>query len=180
MTSLIIRTLFYSLLLTMLSTLPVKAQVEVPYARFTPDITRLAPPGVLADTVNVWGVVSQRGRFLVPRGTSVSEILSYTGGPDIRTSRVGRGASVLGYFTHPQVEVYLNRMDASSGNEYVERWTFRLSEPFPADMRNYPLNNGEYVTVHIRERPTTLQYILFGVSTLGTVAGGYFLLDRVL
>ena len=181
MIPLFIRTAFLVFLLAILATIPAKAQEQAPYARFSPDIVRLAPPGVLADTVNVWGAVSQRGRFMVPRGTSVSEILSYTGGPDIATGRRSRGgANVLGYFTTPQVDVYLNRKDENENGEYVERWTYRLSEPFPPDMRNYPLRNGEYVTVYIRERPTTLQYILFGVSTLGSLAGGYFLLERIL
>ncbi len=154
------------------------AQVQsAPFAQFSPDITNLTPAGVLADTVNVWGAVAQRGRFMVPRGTSVSEILSYTGGPNFRIRRTGN--NVLGYFTHPQVEVYLNRYDEDGREEIVERWVYRLSEPFPEGMRNYPLQNGEYVTVNIRERPTTLQYVLFGITTVGSLAGGYFLMERI-
>ncbi len=173
-----VKTLTFIIILTVSALQPVKAQNDAPFAQFTPDIVRLAPPGVLADTVNVWGAVSQRGRFMVPRGTTVSEILSYTGGPNMRTQRPG-GTNVLSYFTTPQVDVYLNRVDNNGNDEYVERWTYRLSEPFPEGMRNYRLINGEYVTVHIRERPTTLQYVLFGVTTLGSLAGGYLVLERI-
>ncbi len=174
-----LKVFLFTLVLTGLFATRAAAQVD-PFTQFSPDIVRLAEPGVLVDTINVWGAVSMRGRFIVPRGTSVSEMLSYTGGPNVSTRRSGRGADVMGYFTHPQVEVYLNRIDEEGGGEFVELWTYRVTEPFPEGMRHYPLRNGEYITVHIRERPTTLQYILFGITTVGSLAGGYFLMERII
>ena len=154
------------------------AQRDMP--EFRSDIVRLAPPGVLADTINVWGAVSMRGRFMVPRGTTVTQMLSYTGGPGIggSTTRIGDGRSIFGFYSRPQVEVYLHRFDEMEQRETLELWTYRLREPFPEGMRNYQLKNGEYVTVNIRTRPTTLQYVLFGISTVGSLAGGYFLVER--
>ena len=156
------------------------AQIQQEVPQFRSDIVRLAPTGVLADTINVWGAVTQRGRFMVPRGTTVVQMLSYTGGPGIggRSTRVGDARSIYGFYARPQVEVYLHRYDEDQQEEKLERWVYRLREPFPAGMRDYQLQNGEYVTVLIRTRPTTLQYVLFGITTLGSLAGGYFLVER--
>jgi len=155
------------------------AQRDMP--EFRSDIIRLAPTGVLADTINVWGAVSMRGRFMVPRGTTVTQMLSYTGGPGIggSTIRMGDARSIFGFHARPQVEVYLHRYDETEQREVLELWTYRLREPFPEGMRDYKLQNGEYITVNVRTRPTTLQYVLFGVTTLGSLAGGFFLLERV-
>ncbi len=156
------------------------SQIEQEVPQFRSDIVRLAATGVLADTINVWGAVTQRGRFMVPRGTTVTQMLSYTGGPGIggRSTRVGEARSIYGYYARPQVEVYLHRYDEDMQEEKLERWVYRLREPFPPGMRDYQLQNGEYVTVLIRTRPTTLQYVLFGITTLGSLAGGYFLVER--
>jgi len=155
------------------------AQRDMP--EFRSDIVRLAPTGVLADTINVWGAVTMRGRFLVPRGTTVTQMLSYTGGPGIGggTMRAVGGANVFGFHARPQVEVYLQRYDDMEQREVLEVWTYRLREPFPEGMRDYRLQNGEYITVHVRTRPTTLQYVIFGFTTLGSLAGGYFLVERL-
>ncbi|MEX0780244.1 MAG: hypothetical protein WD491_12060 [Balneolales bacterium] len=157
------------------------AQQEGP--RFNSDITRLAPIGILTDTVNVWGAVSQRGRFMVPRGTTVTQMLSYTGGPSVG-GRGGGGSSesrsIYAYYTRPQIEVYLNRFDANLEKETLEVWTYRLRDPFPEGMRDFELKNGEYITVNIRTRPTPLQYVIFSISTIGSIVGGYFLIERLL
>jgi len=155
------------------------AQRDMP--EFRSDIIRLAPTGVLADTINVWGAVSMRGRFMVPRGTTVTQMLSYTGGPGIGGGTTGAGdsRSIFGFHTRPQVEVYLHRYDETEQREVLELWTYRLREPFPEGMRDYRLQNGEYITVNVRTRPTTLQYVLFGITTLGSLAGGYFLIERI-
>lgn len=157
------------------------AQIPQEAPQYRPDIIRLAPTGVLADTINVWGAVTQRGRFMVPRGTTVVQMLSYTGGPGVGagTTRIGDARSIFGYYARPQVEVYLHRYNQQQDRETLERWVYRLRDPFPEGMRDYPLKNGEYVTVYIRTRPTALQYVLFGVTTLGSMAGGYFLVERL-
>ena len=162
---------------------PVRAQIDLSQLdQFRPDVVRLVPPGGLGDTINVWGTVRLNGRFLVPRGTTVTEMLSYTGGPTITDASRFGGSEIRGvfdYYALQQVEVYINRLDEQNQQEIVQAWTYRLSDPFPQGMRSYQLQNGEYVTVNIRRRPTTLQYIVFGVSIVGSLAGSYFLLERI-
>ena len=160
-----------------------RAQIDLSQLdQFRPDVVRLVPPGGLGDTINVWGTVRLNGRFLVPRGTTVTEMLSFTGGPSLHATRALGGSEIRGvfdYYSMQQVEVYINRLDEENQREIVQSWTYRLSDPFPQGMRSYRLQNGEYVTVNIRRRPTTLQYVVFGVSIIGSLAGSYFLLERI-
>ena len=102
------------------------------------------------------------------------------GGPGIggSTTRMGDSRSIFGFHARQKVEVYIHRYDESEQRETLEFSTYRLREPFPEGMRNYQLKNGVYVTVNIRTRPITLQYVLFGVTTIGSLAGWYFLLER--
>jgi hypothetical protein len=168
----------FFVLLFLLSMLHTRAYAQDDMPQFRSDITRLAPMGVLADTINVWGAVRQNGRFVVPRGTTVSQMLSYVGGPNFGRTRAT--TNIYSYYTRPQVEVYLNRFDSENNIEIAEVWTYRVRDPFPEGMRAYQLQNGEYITVYIRTRPTALQYVLFGISTLGSLAGGFYLIDSLL
>lgn len=183
LTSLVKKAALTAALVLLVLAAPVRAQIDLSQLdQFRPDIVRLVPPGGLGDTINVWGTVRLNGRFLVPRGTTVTEMLSYTGGPTITDVTRYGGSEIRGvfnYYSLQQVEVYVNRYDESNQRETVETWTYRLSEPFPEDMRRYQLQNGEYVTVNIRRRPSALQYVIFGVSVVGSLAGSYFLLERI-
>ena len=181
MKSVFLKTAIIFALISGICAIPAHAQQMQEVPQFRSDIVRLAPTGVLADTINVWGAVTQRGRFMVPRGTTVTQMLSYTGGPGIGggSTRLGDARSVYGYHSRPQVEVYLHRYDQNQQEEILELWVYRLREPFPAGMRDYELQNGEYITVYIRTRPTRLQYVLFGITTIGSLAGGFFLIERL-
>src|SRR5690625_3772297 len=44
-------------------------------------IIRIAEPGEFADTLNVWGDVNSAGRYLIPHGTTLPELISYSFGP---------------------------------------------------------------------------------------------------
>ena len=41
---------------------------------------RVAEPGQLADSVNIWGDVGYSGRYLLPKGTTLPEFISFAGG----------------------------------------------------------------------------------------------------
>jgi len=145
--------------------------------RSTTDVVRIAPPGVLADTVNVWGAVGRTGRFLVPRNSTIPQLLSYSGGPGLG-GRFDQGG-VFRFFSLPQVEVYVNRFDVNDNKETVKIFTYKYREPFPDGMRNYTLKNGEFVTVHIRTRPSIFEYMTFAASMITSLLGVYFVIDRI-
>lgn len=142
------------------------------------DVVRIAPPGMLADTVNVWGAVGRPGRFLVPRNTTIPQLLSYSGGPGADW-RMGNQAGVFRFFSLPQIEIYINRVDEQNLEETVKIFTYKYREPFPEGMRYYQLDNNEYVTVHIRQRPSVFEYISFGASLITSLLGLYFVLERL-
>ncbi|MDZ7692700.1 MAG: hypothetical protein U5K69_16505 [Balneolaceae bacterium] len=55
-------------------------------------IIRVAEPGQISDTLNVWGDINSPGRYLVPRGTSLPQLISYAFGPQtIRSNEGGAG-----------------------------------------------------------------------------------------
>lgn len=140
------------------------------------DVVRIAPPGVLADTVNVWGSVGRAGRFLVPRNTTIPQVLSYSGGPEIGSRNQ---AGVFRFFSLPQIEVYVNRFDLNKNEETVKIFTYKYREPFPQGMRDYSLQNGEFLTVHIRQRPSIFEYLTFTASMITSLLGVYFVIDRI-
>lgn len=50
-------------------------------------IIRVAEPGQLADSVNVWGDIHSPGRYLIPINTTLPELISYALGPQTRSNR---------------------------------------------------------------------------------------------
>lgn len=88
-------------------------------------------------------------------------------------------AGVFRFFSLPQVEVYVNRYNQDSGEEIVKMFTYKFRDPFPEGMRQYQLNNGEYVTVHIRQRPSVFEYVSFGASLVTTFVSLFILFDRL-
>src|SRR5690554_7643768 len=70
-------------------------------------IIRIAEPGQLADSVNVWGDVGSSGRYLVPEGTSLPLLLSYSFGPQtLRDGQTNLDWSKM------RVEIHIQEFDA--------------------------------------------------------------------
>ena len=161
----------------MVAFIPLKVEAQnIPDTRF-PDIVRFNSPGTFADTVSVWGSVSRTGRFLVPRGTTIPELLTFAGGPGFGSTR--DDGSVFRFYRRPQIEVYLNRIDPETFEEKVVRFTYRVSKPFPEEFRDFPVENIEYITIHTRTRPTVLDYITGVSSLVVSVLGTYLFFTRL-
>lgn len=157
----------------------VKAQAGSQVFRLGEGMVRIAEAGQLADTLAVWGDVSNAGRYIVPRGTTPHELLSYARG----ISRTGAGAGgdqVQLDWSKRRVEINISTFDPETGIETVENFEFRYSEPFPAELRTYRLQNDQIVTVEVKRTATVLDYIRF-ISPITTFAAStYFLIDRIL
>lgn len=169
------KTFFFSIIVFLLFVTTTNAQVGTDL-RSPSDVVRIAPPGVLADTVNVWGSVGRTGRFLVPRNSTIPQLLSYSGGPEALSRNQ---AGVFRFFSLPQIEVYVNRYDLDSNEETVKIFTYKYRDPFPTGMRDFRLQNGEYLTVHIRQRPSVFEYMTFAASMITSLLGVYFVIDRI-
>ncbi len=143
--------------------------------RMAEGIIRIAEPGQLADSVNVWGDINNPGRYLVPRGTRVHELISYARGPNsFRTTETMLDWSKL------RVEINISRFDPDNGIENVESYQFRYSDPYPAELRNYQLSNDEIVMVELKRRAGFHDYVrVVGpiVSIFASAALIYYRLD---
>ena len=81
------------LFLILYSTDDAKAQIP---SDFADGFIRFAEAGQLVDTVNVWGDLGRTGRYIIPRGTTITELISFGGGPtSVGVGLRGRAKAVL-------------------------------------------------------------------------------------
>ncbi len=137
-------------------------------------IIRVAEPGQLADTLNVWGDVNSPGRYLIPRGTSLPELISYTFGPQtIRSNEAELDWSKM------RVEVNISEYDPETGMEEVQNFKYRFDEPLPAGMRSFDLENNQVVAVQVKRRPAFVDYVRVIAPVISSVATGFLIIDRL-
>lgn len=142
--------------------------------RMAEGIVRIAEPGQLADTVNVWGDINNPGRYMVPRGTRVHEMISYARGPSIyRTSETALDWSKL------RVEVNISRYDRETGMEEVHSFQFRYNEPYPAELRRYQLQNDEILSLEIKRRPGFPDILRVIAPTISAIATTVLIFQRL-
>jgi hypothetical protein len=135
-------------------------------------LIRIAEPGQLADTVNVWGDVGVTGRYLVPRGTNLTDIISYARGP-VRTVT---GETIFDR-TDFRIDVVISRAD-STGNETTFDYTYGYRKPLPEELRFFPLQNGDLIYVQSRRKPTFRDYVTVLSPTISLALSAILLYDR--
>src|SRR6056297_3984756 len=80
------KTYITSAILTLFLLIPFTQQVNAQTTdsmlfRLSEGFVRIAEPGQIADTLSVWGDINAPGRYIIPRGTTVGELISYARGP---------------------------------------------------------------------------------------------------
>ena len=137
-------------------------------------IVRIAEPGQLADTLNVWGDINSPGRYLVPKNTSLPKLLSYALGPtNFRDRQTALDWSKV------RVEVNVSSYDPIEGYENINRFQFRYSEPIPAEMRTFNLKNDQIVSVEVKRKPAFIDYVRVIAPVVSTVATSILLIQRL-
>ena len=117
-------------------------------------MVRIAEPGELSDTLSLWGDVSAPGRYIVPRGTTVPELISYARGPiSLRT-----GETTLDW-SQVRLEIAISRYDAQTGSEEVFNFRYRYNEPMPVELREFVLSGDDMVSLQVRRRPIFRDYV---------------------
>ena len=117
-------------------------------------MVRIAEPGELADTLSLWGDVSAPGRYIVPRGTTVPELISYARGPiSLRT-----GETTLDW-SQVRLEIAISRFNADLGLEEVFTFRYRYNEPMPAELRDFRLRGEDMVSLQVRRKPIFKDYV---------------------
>lgn len=121
--------------------------------------------------MNVWGDVGVTGRYIVPRGTNLTDLISYARGP----VRTGTGEADLDRARF-RIELIVSRKEEDSETRHA--FTYRYEDSLPAEMRSFPLLNGDLVYLQVRRRPTYRDYITIVSPTLTLVLTAILLYDR--
>ncbi|MCG2590777.1 hypothetical protein [Rhodohalobacter sulfatireducens] len=143
--------------------------------RLAEGFVRIAEPGQLADTLNVWGDVTAPGRYIVPRGTTVHELISYARG----ATRQRGGQDQNLDWNKLRVEINISSYNGARQSETVENFTYRYNEPYPAELRNYELDNDDILSVEMKRRPNFLDYLRVFSSIVGATATTIIVVDRL-
>ncbi len=135
-------------------------------------IFRVAEAGQLADSVNVWGDIPNTGRFLIPQGTTLPELMSYAGGP--------RGLeSDLFNISNVKIKVNISRyLGPERGGSEVTNFEFKYREPIPGEIYRYNLQNNDVVSIEVRRRPNFLDYFRTIGPIITTITSIIILSDR--
>ena len=135
---------------------------------------RVAQLGELVDSVNVWGDINTAGRYLVPEGTNVTEIISF--GMGYNTLR-GREAELDWSDVH--LEIKVSRLDNDRQSVEVAYFRYRYHDPEPVEMYDFILQNNDIVTVQLRRKPSLRDYVQVVGTTLGAIATSLLLYERL-
>lgn len=166
-----------TLLLISLKTTHARAQLGQTMFRMAEGFVRIAEPGQLADTVTVWGDISSPGRYIIPRGTKPHELISYARGP---ANRLYGGANEVALdWSKLRLELSISTYHPQRGEETVQSYEFRYSDPFPAELRGYILQNDQIVSIEVKRRPTIVDYLRVLGPVLSVTTTTILLIDRL-
>lgn len=142
--------------------------------RLAERIIRIAEPGQLADTLNVWGDVNSPGRYLIPRGTSLPELISYSFGPSTYRSREAELD-----WSKMQLEVKVSRYNNSLKEVEIETFNYRYDQPEPEGMFEFDLQNDDIVTLQVKRRPALIDYVRVIAPIVSSTAAGILIIERL-
>lgn len=137
-------------------------------------LIRVAEPGQLVDSLNVWGDVNSAGRYLVPLDTKLPELISYSFGPaTIRDREANLDWSKL------RLEVKVSRYNQDRKLVEVANFKYKYSEPEPAEMFEYELENNDIVTLQVKRKPAFVDYVRVIAPVISSIATGFLIVDRL-
>lgn len=142
--------------------------------RLAERIIRISEPGELSDSVNVWGDVGSSGRYLIPKGTKLTELISYSFGP--RTLRDGQ--TELDW-SKMRVEINVQEYDKERGIQGIKKFRIRFEEPFPVEMNRFQLKNNQTITVRVKRKPSFRDYVGVIAPVISSIATSIIIIDRL-
>ncbi|GAB5409673.1 MAG: hypothetical protein BalsKO_20380 [Balneolaceae bacterium] len=169
---------FLILLLGLLFSLDVSSQEQrlntSQQFRLGERIIRIAEPGELVDSVNVWGDVGSAGRYLVPVGTNLTKIISYSFGP--RTLRDGQTEID---WSKMRVEINVQEYSLERGIQVIKKFRYRFEEPLPDGLNEFILKNNQTITVRVKRKPSFRDYLGIIAPVISSVATTIIIIDRL-
>ncbi len=137
-------------------------------------LIRIAEPGELVDSVNVWGDVGSSGRYLIPKGTDLARLISYSFGP-----RTLSDSQTQIDWSKMRVEINVQDYDSKEGGVAITKFKYRFEDPFPEGMKDFKLKNNQIIAVRVKRKPSFRDYLGVFASTVSAVASTIILLDRL-
>lgn len=174
----LIRTLSFTCILFLFVSLDIYAQQRsVPASlqfRLGERIIRVAEQGELADSVNVWGDINSPGRYLIPKNTTLPQLISYAFGPfNLRDRQTNLDWSKL------RIEVNISNYNVSEGYEEITNFEFRYNEPLPVEMRTFDLKNNQIVSLQVKRKPAFIDYVQLVAPVISVLATSILLIENL-
>ena len=148
------------------------------YSQFPEDFSdryiRVAGVGELVDSVNVWGDVNSSGRYLVPEGTNLPDLISFSFG---YAQLGGREANID--WTKTQIEVKVSRYHREERFVETAFFRYRFHDPEPQELWEFELQNNDVVTLQVRRRPSVTDYLGVIAPVLSVLTTSILLWDRL-
>lgn len=142
--------------------------------RLSEGFVRIAEPGQITDTLSVWGDISAPGRYVVPRGTKVHELISYARGP-IASRTAGQNLD----WSKVRIQISISRFNQNSGSETIDTFTHRYNEPYPAELRDYILRGDDLISVEVLRKPAFVDWLRVFSTVASATATTIIVIDRL-
>jgi hypothetical protein len=137
---------------------------------------RVAEVGELVDSINVWGDVNSAGRYLVPEGTILPELISYSFGFG---EQRGGGAQGNIDWTKTQIEIKISRFDGNRRAVEVAYFRYLYHDPEPIELWEFELQNNDVVTIRVRNKPSFNDYVGIVAPVISIIATSFLLIENL-
>jgi len=139
-------------------------------------LIRIAQPGELSDTLSIWGDVRTPGRYLIPRGSTLAQLMQYAGGPASQRNIGSRDNP----WSRSRVSITVSQYDPDTQDMDLRQFHLRFNDEVPREMRAFRLTNDDIVTIEVRQAPGFLDVLGVVGPILATITTSVLLYDRVL
>jgi protein involved in polysaccharide export with SLBB domain len=136
-------------------------------------LIHIATVGTIVDTVNVWGKVGRTGRYVIPQGLNIAQLISYAGG--IGSS--GSNRQQLEWIKN-RILVNVDRYVPGEGKVHVKSFKSNYNKPLPVGLFTYKLKNEDIVTVEVKRKPNFWDYLRRVSPILGIITSVVILSTR--
>lgn len=149
------------------------------FAQFTNDFSsdryiRVAEVGQLTDSVSVWGDVGSPGRYLVPEGTNLPDLISYSYG---YSQLSGRDSNIN--WAKTQIEVKVSRYNKTDKMVNVAFFSYKYDDPEPVEMFEYDLQNNDVVSLQVKRKPSFTDYVGVVAPVVSIIATSFLLVENL-
>ena len=142
--------------------------------RLSEGYVRIAQAGQVADTLSVIGDLNAPGRYIVPRGTKIDELLAHARGP------VGSRFSAENIdWNKIRVETTVSRYSPESRMAESTTFIFTYDQTYPEEMWEYSLQNGDVVKVEVKRKAAFLDWLRVFSTVVSATATTIIVVDRL-